>query len=142
MPSDRYAKGKMAELELAYRLWRAGWLVVRAPASGRRARRLFYPDILAARRTGSGTRLLIFEVKLRDRRRSVYLEPRKYRLILELTRRSGAEAWLAVKVASEGRWYLFRVENMKKCIMNGAETPCIDVSDYDRAATLEEVIGS
>jgi len=44
---NRYLIGKRYELELARKLHKYGFAVIRAPASGRKAKRVPYPDIVA-----------------------------------------------------------------------------------------------
>ena len=78
-----------------------GYMVLRAPASGRKAKRLPYPDLLAFKHG----RLLIFEVKRRQRRQAVYLSEEQYRT-LKAWQEKGAESYVVVRYDSEGPDYI------------------------------------
>lgn len=121
------------ERELALRLYREGFAVVRAPASGAKARRLYYPDVTAIYRG----RVVAFEVKAFSRPRDVYLEEARYRRLLDFASRAGGMAVLAVKYVGTGVWRIVPLEL-------GERTP----SGYYRyprgliegSKTLEEVV--
>ncbi len=97
MGGKNYTKGRYAEYYLAKILMRYGYAVLRAPASGAKAKRFPYPDIIAFLKG----RLLVFEVKRRQRRQTVYLSEEQYRTLKYWADR-GAEAYVAVRYDTEG----------------------------------------
>lgn len=121
------------ERELAVRLYREGFAVVRAPASGAKARRLYYPDVTAIYRG----RVIAFEVKAFSKPRDVYMEEYRYRRLADFASRAGGVAVLAVKYVGTGVWRVVPLEL-------GERTP----SGYYRyprrlvegSKTLEEVL--
>jgi len=131
-----YARGKRAELELARILWRRGFAVMRAPASGARAKRIPFPDILAVRYEPGYMTVLVVEVKLRRERGSIKIARGKAWRILDYARRSGGEAYVAVKVSSEGRWYWVPLEELEP----RGDGYTLRLAHYDNALTLDEAI--
>jgi Holliday junction resolvase len=97
---DIRRRGFAHERELAVRLYREGFAVIRAPASGSRVVRLYYPDITAIYRG----RILAIEVKSMSYLRDVYIEERKIRRMNDFASRSGGKPYLAVKVIGTGEW--------------------------------------
>ena len=135
MQSKPYTKGKRAELELVYKLWRAGYAVVRAPASGAKAKWVFYPDVVAVKYDGTRYRVLVLEVKLRRRKQTIHLSKRRIALLREFARRAGAEVYIAVKVESENRWYIFPLDLLKE----QEDRYVISVYAYFKALPLEHL---
>jgi len=80
---------------------RYGYAVLRAPASGAKAKRLPYPDLLAFK----NGRILIFEVKRRSRRQAVYLSEDQYSTLM-FWKSKGAEVYVAIRYDSEGPDFL------------------------------------
>lgn len=113
--------GRGAEYRVMRLLRRHGWRVLRAPASGAR-RREPVPDIVAMR----NGRIVMFEVKLRNPMRTVYLDEIKYLGLKRYAEESGGDLYLAVVPGdvrdtrvvewskaelyetSRGRYYVFR----------------------------------
>lgn len=122
-------RGKAVELQLLHRLRRLGWSVLRAPGSGARYSAPV-PDIVALKKGMA----LVFEVKLRDKPRSIYIEEPKYLGVKEYAENAGAQAYLAVKIKGEqdfrvvpwyraervelrnGVWYVFYKEVLDNAI--------------------------
>jgi len=122
-------RGKAVELQLLHRLRRLGWSVLRAPGSGARYSAPV-PDIVALKRGQA----LVFEVKLRNKPRSIYIEETKYLGVKEYAENAGARAYLAVKIKGEqdfrvvpwyraervelrnGVWYVFYKEKLDRAI--------------------------
>jgi Holliday junction resolvase len=98
-------RGFEAERELVRKLWRKGFAVVRAPASGAKAKRIIYPDVVAIYQG----RVLVFEVKTRSKLEAIYIEGDKVLKLKEFARRAGGEAFIAVKIKGEG-WYFIPLE--------------------------------
>jgi Holliday junction resolvase len=93
-------RGFQYERELARMLYREGFAVIRAPASGSKAKRVFYPDIVAMYKKN----ILVFEVKTRSEPSDVYIEKEKVERLRDFAERSGGEAYIAVKITSSGEW--------------------------------------
>ncbi|HWQ18031.1 MAG TPA: Holliday junction resolvase Hjc [Sulfolobales archaeon] len=103
--------GVQQERDLALRLWEMGFAVIRAPASGAKAKRLLYPDLVAIR---SG-KIYAFEVKTRIKEEPIYIEKEQVEKLLEFIRRSGGKGYIAVKIiGSAGGWKLVPLEVLKK----------------------------
>jgi Holliday junction resolvase len=81
-------------------LYREGFAVIRAPASGSRAKRLFYPDIVAIYKRN----ILVLEVKARSEISDIYIDKYKVERLRDFAERSGGEAYVAVKITSLGEW--------------------------------------
>lgn len=135
-----YVKGKRVELELAKKLWKAGYAVIRGPASGARARKVHYPDIMAVKFDGSRHRVLVLEVKLRAKRNTIQLAGPKVWRLHEYARRAGGEAYIVVKVPSEGRWFIFPLQLLKREEVDGKIRYVITMDAYDRALGLEALL--
>ncbi len=108
MPSKAQRKGFEKERDLVQRLWRHGFAAMRGPASGARAKHVFYPDVLAAYRG----RIFVFEVKYRAKPEPVYIEKGKVERLREFAERAGAEPLIAVKYGSS-EWMLIRLEDCR-----------------------------
>ena len=93
-------RGFHYERELARMLYREGFAVIRAPASGSRAKRLFYPDIVAIYKRN----ILVLEVKARSEISDIYIDKYKVERLRDFAERSGGEAYVAVKITSLGEW--------------------------------------
>jgi len=93
-------RGFHYERELARMLYREGFAVIRAPASGSKAKRVFYPDIVALYKKN----ILVFEVKTRSEPSDIYIDKYKVERLRDFAERSGGEAYIAVKTTSTGEW--------------------------------------
>jgi len=140
MTRETYLKGKRAEYELMRKLMRAGYAVMRAPASGAKARRVFYPDIFAVRYSNGKYRVLVFEVKLRKTKEYIFLTGPKVWLLKDFARRAGGEAYVAVKVADEKKWYIFPIDVLEEQRWEKGVRYVITKQMYQSAKTLSEVI--
>ena len=100
-------KGFAAERELVLHLWRHGFAAMRAPASGARAKRVFYPDVIAIYRG----KIFVFEVKRRKKLATLSLEKKKVENLLDFAKRAGAVAYIAIKISSIREWMLVRLDN-------------------------------
>ncbi len=101
-------RGTCYERELAYKLYRRGWAVIRAPASGAKAKRYVYPDLVAIKKR----RVLAIEVKTVKDERPIYLSDRQVNILREWEERADAEAWIAVKVRDRRGWAFYSIENL------------------------------
>jgi len=109
LPSVR-RRGFAHERDLARRLWERGFAVMRAPASGSKAKRLLYPDVVAIYRG----RVVAFEVKTIKEPRSIYIDGEQVDKLIEFTKRSSGEAYIAVKVVGSGEWVFIPVDKLEK----------------------------
>ncbi|ADV64812.1 Holliday junction resolvase Hjc [Desulfurococcus mucosus] len=102
------SRGFQHERDLARRLWEHGFAVVRAPASGSRARVLRYPDIVAIYRG----RVIALEVKTLREEKPVYVRREQVEKLAEFSRRAGAMPFIAVKYVGEGEWFLVPLDRL------------------------------
>ncbi|MEM1634728.1 MAG: Holliday junction resolvase Hjc [Thermosphaera sp.] len=103
-------RGFSHERDLVYKLWSYGLAVVRAPASGSKARRILYPDIVAVYQG----KVVAIEAKTIRKERSIYVRPEQVEKLLEFKRRAGGEAFIAIKIVGTGEWRFVRIENFKE----------------------------
>lgn len=106
MPSRAQRKGFEKERDLVQRLWRHGFAAMRGPASGARAKHIFYPDVLAAYHG----RIFVFEVKYRAKPEPIYIEKSKVEKLREFAERAGAEPLIAVKYGAS-EWVFIRPDD-------------------------------
>ena len=123
------------ENELANLLWDRGYAVVRGPSSGSGARRRFQPDLIAAR---DGV-ILIIEVKRGHPGRPIYIPPRQVEGLLELEKRSGGRAVVAVKVPWE-EWRFHLLSELPRT--QGGRAKIEDPLRGLRLLELEEILFS
>jgi len=83
---------------------------MRAPASGSKAKRLLYPDIVAIYRG----KVLVFEVKTTSTLRDIYIPGHQVEKLLEFTRRACGEAYIAVKITGTGEWHFVSTSKLVK----------------------------
>lgn len=104
-----YRIGYLVERKLALRLWRLGFAVIRAPASGR-ARKLFYPDLVAMK----DGKILVIEVKALKKPHEVKIDKERYTKLLLYAMRAGGKAYLVVYVKSLSKWSTIPLEDLKR----------------------------
>lgn len=98
------------ERDLVKRLWDHGFAVVRAPASGSKAKRIAYPDVVAIYKG----RVIACEVKTVRKSRSIYLDGSQVDKLLEFSRRAGGDAFIAIKVVGSGTWLFIPIDKLEK----------------------------
>jgi Holliday junction resolvase len=103
-------RGFAHERDLARRLWERGLAVIRAPASGSKAKRVLYPDLVAIYRG----RVVAFEVKTVKTPRSIYIEPEQVKKLVEFCNRAGGEPYIAVKVVGSGEWLFIPIQLLER----------------------------
>jgi Holliday junction resolvase len=126
-------KGFHYERELARILYKQGFAVIRAPASGSRAKRVFYPDIVAIYKRS----VLVFEVKARSELSDIYIDKYKVERLRDFAERSGGEAYVAVKITSLGEW---RVVPISQLWVTEAGNYRVSKFTLERSARLEELV--
>lgn len=102
------ARGYRAERELVVKLWRRGFAVMRAPASGSKVKRAMYPDVVAIKRG----RVAVFEVKSRSREEAIYLDRDQVEKMVEFAERAGGKAFVAIKIPGRD-WIFIPVERLE-----------------------------
>jgi len=110
MPRPSRRKGTAHERDLAYRLFEAGFAVLRGPASGSKVKRLIYPDVVAIYKG----RTFAFEVKAFSELRPIYLDARRSEKLLEFAERAGGEAYVAFKHIGSGEWRLVPLSALRR----------------------------
>lgn len=126
------AKGYRAERELVTSLWRHGFAVIRAPASGARVRNAIYPDIVAIYRG----RIYAIEVKYHSST-PIYIPRHQVTKLLEFARRAAAEAYIAVKMPRKGWKFVHITEETLKTTTKSIK---IDHTDLENAPDLSSFI--
>lgn len=132
MNNTRRRRGFEAERELVRKLWSRGFAVIRAPASGARARLAAYPDIVAIFKG----RIYAIEVKYRRDNAPIYIDRTQLEKLIEFSRRAGATPLIAVKRAHKG-WKLISIDQVK-----GTNTGRIKIDDevLNNGVSLDEFI--
>ncbi len=94
------------ERDLARKLYKRGWVVMRAPASGAKVRRYPYPDLVALKRGYA----IAVEVKTTSSEKPIYIPKRQIMILKEWEQRGGAEPWVAVKVLDGRGWRFYSLD--------------------------------
>ena len=109
--TNRRRRGFSHERDLLMKLWKKGFAVMRAPASGARARRFAVPDLVAIR---NGV-VLAFEVKTMREERDLYVPVHQVSKLIEFVKRSGGYAFIAVKIVGHGTgWRFIPIDKIEK----------------------------
>lgn len=103
-------RGFAHERDLARKLWNMGFAVMRAPASGSKAKRTRYPDLVAIMK---GT-VLAFEVKTTRNPSTIYIKREQVEKLLEFTRRAGGYPFIAVKIIGTGNWRFIPIKELEE----------------------------
>ena len=103
-------KGFSHERELVKKLWDSGFAVVRAPASGSKAKRIMYPDIVAIYRG----KIIAIEAKTISEPRTIYIEEQQIKKLVEFAKRAGCESYIAVKVVGSGELFFISLSKLEK----------------------------
>ncbi len=109
MRDRRRSRGYRAERNLVIRLWRLGFAVLRAPASGAKIKRADYPDIVAIK----NGKIAVFEVKSRKELSTIYIKEEQLRKLKTFTQRAGGRAYIAVKIPRI-EWKFIPIEELER----------------------------
>ena len=134
--SNKRTRGFSHERELARKLWARGFAVMRAPASGSKAKRLVYPDIVAIYHG----KILIFEVKTASNLRDIYIPGHQVEKLLEFTRRAGGEAYIAIKITGTGEWYFVSISKLVKTSSGNYKLPKSALGEALRLPALVNLV--
>ncbi len=107
-PSIR-RKGFQYERELIRLLWKKGFACLRAPASGSKAKRIIYPDLIALK---NGV-ILVFEVKVRSKLEPIYINKEKVNKLIEFCYRAGGLGFIAVKYLGATNWRFIPIDRLE-----------------------------
>jgi Holliday junction resolvase len=127
---NRYLIGKRYELELARKLYKYGFAVIRAPASGRKAKRVPYPDIVAIKHRN----VLIISVKYRSTLGTIYVSQDELRKMIDFAKRADGEIIVAIKVKELGDWRVVQLSTTT----NNIEKVTLTVDMIRNAKRLED----
>lgn len=109
VPKGGRARGYRAERELVLQLWKRGFAVMRAPASGSKIRRAKYPDVVAIKKG----RIAVFEVKSRSKEETIYIDREQIQKMVEFAERAGGKAYVAIKIPGRD-WVFVPVEQLEQ----------------------------
>ncbi|MEM4717309.1 MAG: Holliday junction resolvase Hjc [Desulfurococcaceae archaeon] len=109
MPINR-RRGFAHERDLAKRLYEHGFAVMRAPASGSKAKHLIYPDLIAIYQG----KIIACEIKTSKKPRPIYIDKYQVDKLIDFTRRSGGEAYIAVKTIGSGIWTFIPLDQLER----------------------------
>jgi len=126
-------KGFFYERDLARRLWKHGFAVIRAPASGSRAKHLKYPDLVAIYKG----KILAIEVKTTRGKKPIYIRGEQLSKLLTFSLRAGAEPYIAVKFIGSGEWMFVTVDKLTH--LDSGEYK-LDVEDVKKGIPLSELV--
>jgi len=129
-------RGFSHERDLARRLWEYGFAVIRAPASGSRAKHLKYPDLVAIYQG----RVLALEVKTTRGEKPVYVRGDQVEKLVEFSKRAGATPYIAVKYIGEGEWFFIPLEKLVKLEKGSFKIPVEAVREGLRLKALVSII--
>ncbi|MBI5331962.1 MAG: hypothetical protein HZB65_00145 [Candidatus Aenigmarchaeota archaeon] len=100
-----YSKGYSAEREILYKLSGMGWMVIRAPRSGRIG--LASPDVVAAK----NGKIVVIECKSRAEAFTVPVE--QLAELDEWVEKAGAVAYIGWKISRKG-WTFLKLDDVKQ----------------------------
>ena len=108
--SSSYEKGRRYEYKLMEELKKRGFFVIRSPASGRRSKRFFYPDIVAIRKK----RILIVESKMYSDKRGLYIPKNQWKKLKWIQNITGGEAYVSVYYKDIAEFILVHIDTYDK----------------------------
>jgi Holliday junction resolvase len=138
MPRPSWSRrGFDVERELVHKLWNHGFAVVRGPASGARAQRLFYPDVLAVYKG----KIFVFEVKYVNKSKKIVIPIQKLNRLREFAERAGGTSLIAVKISGRG-WRVVPTGELAKGNGKHTRNLVLHVEDLEQFPTLDQFISS
>jgi len=130
---NRYLIGKRYEIELAKKLYKYGFAVVRAPASGRKAKWIPYPDIVAIKYRN----VLVISVKYRSKLGTIYISEGELRKMMDFAKRADGIVIAVIKVKELGDWRVVQLSNTSTSISSTGKVT-ITVDMIKNAKKLED----
>ncbi len=107
--SRRRRLGFSRERDLARLFWKKGFACIRGPASGAKAKKVVYPDLVAMK----NGKIFVIEVKTREKRETIYVEKSKIERLLEFSKRAGGLALVAIKYMGGSGWRFIPIEKLE-----------------------------
>ena len=104
------SKGFHYERVLARKLWSKGFAVIRGPASGGGSSEIIQPDLVALKRG----HIFVFEIKVRWKRGTIYIEREKIERLKEFAERAKGKAYVAVKIVENIDWRFLPIEALEE----------------------------
>ena len=117
--SKNRIRGFSHERDLARRLFRLGFAVIRAPASGSKAKHMIYPDLVAMK----DGKIFAFEIKTTSKPRDIYIPKHQIDKLVEFCRRAGATPFVAVKIINHTGWRFIKLESLERTKSNNYKVP-------------------
>ena len=105
-----YLEGKKYELKLAKILFKHGFFVMRAPASGRGAINLPYVDLVAIKKG----KVLLFEVKKIDKPHNVYIRREQFEKLKKAEKLANGKAFIAIYIEALRKWTFIPIDKVNK----------------------------
>ncbi|MFN3268099.1 MAG: Holliday junction resolvase Hjc [Zestosphaera sp.] len=127
------SKGYRAERELVHTLWRLGFAVMRAPASGARIKKAEYPDVVAIMKG----RVAVFEVKSRASSSGLYIELEQIKKLIDFAERAGGTPYIAIKIPHK-EWKFIKIS--KEGIIKESKTYKVSREDIEKAPGISGVL--
>ncbi len=126
------------ERQLASLLYKRGWAVMRAPASGAKVKRYPYPDLVALKKGYAAA----IEVKTVSEERAIYVPKRQVETLMEWKARGGAEPWIAVKVLDGRGWRFFRTDELEETEKSFKLVPKggLTLEEFNRIPELSRIV--
>ncbi len=126
------SRGYRAERELVIKLWRLGFAVLRAPASGARIKRADYPDIVAIKEG----RVAVMEVKSRTKLSTIYVREEQIRKLINFAKRAGGQAYIAIKIPYR-QWKIVPLSKLKQ---TSSGTYKVEKEVIEKALGIEQIL--
>ncbi|WFO74527.1 Holliday junction resolvase [Desulfurococcaceae archaeon MEX13E-LK6-19] len=133
MTNTRRSRGFSRERELVRTLWKHGFAVMRAPASGAKSRRVKYPDIVAMK----NGHIFVIEVKTKDKPGHIYIEKHQIDKVREFSERAGGKGFIAVKIMDGRGWRFIPLEKLVETPGGNYKVP---LEELDNALDLKGFI--
>ena len=132
------SSGVKAERDLVHMFWKAGFAVLRAPASGG-GTMLPRPDIIA----GSAVREKYFVLEIKTvRKDTLYISNEQIDGLLEFSKRIGFEPFLGVKFKNKKKGFFFlRVPDQLLNVRNGSNYKITFAHASSQGISFGELIG-
>jgi len=127
-------KGFYYERSLARKLWSKGLAVIRGPGSGGGSRDIVQPDLVAVK----NGKIFVFEIKVRWKRNTIYINKEKVKRLKEFAKRAGGEPFIAVKIIDHIDWKFIPVDQLEK---TGKGNYKLSMESLREALTLSNLLG-
>ncbi len=124
-------RGWYGEYKLMTLLKKAGFFVMRAPASGSKVKRFDYVDVIAIKKG----LILLFEVKRRIKKDTIEITKEQIDKLKRARELTEGQAYISVYIDDEKRWYFFTLEQLE--FKN--DHYLLSAYEYQNAMTIEKI---